>query len=180
VKAKGRRGRGEASTSARRVEAAHRQAQAVRLRIEGYTLAEIACELGYSDASGALKAIRTALEKTLGEPCEDLRGIHRERLGAILRNLWPELGEASEGLPPLKCPACGEDLPADAMQKAMSLWFDRKHEAIDRILKVLKREADLEGLDRSRTEAEASKPISVVIDWTEHNPQGGDRNAAGE
>jgi hypothetical protein len=59
------RGRGESTTSPRRVEAVLRQAEACKLRGVGATYAAIARTVGYRDPSGAWRAVWAALRKTL-------------------------------------------------------------------------------------------------------------------
>jgi DNA-binding transcriptional MerR regulator len=126
-----------------------KQAAAMELRINGFTLNEIAERLGYADPSGAQRAILAAQKKTLQEPADELRKLHRQRLSKLMRVLSTDLCAESEGLPEMVCPACGETLPLDAI-KALDALLDKKHAAIDRILKVLRREAEMEGLDAAK------------------------------
>ena len=69
--------------------AAEKQAAALALRKQGYTLEEIAEQVGYANASGAWKAIDRALRKIIKEPAEELLKLECERLDAMLKSLWP-------------------------------------------------------------------------------------------
>ncbi len=64
-----------------------KHAMAVELRVRGHTLAEIAAQMGYSSASGAYAAIRTAMERVTVPPCEDLRRITIARLEKVYKPL---------------------------------------------------------------------------------------------
>lgn len=68
----------------RRVNAAERQAAAIRLRRNGWSYDRIAEELGYADKSGAYKAVMAALQATLKEPAEELRTLELKRLDAAV------------------------------------------------------------------------------------------------
>ena len=166
-----RRGRGEPKTSARLVKATVREAAAVRLRIQGKSLQEIADELGYEDPTGPYHAIIRCLAKTQQEPAEELRAIHRQRLAILLRVLWAEIGEEREGLPSIACPYCEKVLPIESM-KAIVAWLDTKHDAIDRILKVLQREARLEGLDIQGSD-EKPEVHRFIVEVSEMNGNNG-------
>jgi hypothetical protein len=141
-----------------------KQQRALDLRVQGYTLNEIAQELGYADPSGAEKAILSGLKKTLQEPADQLRKLHRQRLAKLMRVLSTDLCVETEGLPPLKCPHCNKLLPIESL-KALDAWLDKKHAAIDRILKVLRREAEMEGLDAVKG-IELQGDLKIVL-WGE-------------
>ena len=85
------RHRTESLTSPRRMEAVDRQRRAVELRLAGLTLQEIADALGYKSHNSADAAIKTALQKTLVEPCAEFRQLTLERLEKILRTHWPNM-----------------------------------------------------------------------------------------
>jgi hypothetical protein len=74
--------------SPRRIGAAQRQAQAIQLRIAGAGFQAIADKLGYRSASGAHKAVVTALAATRQEPADEYRRLHRERLNQLLLKYW--------------------------------------------------------------------------------------------
>jgi hypothetical protein len=105
----------------RRLQAVEKRRQALMMRRAGEAFATIAQRLGYATASGAFKAVETALRETLQEPADVLRKLERDRLDALVAKLWP--------LVVTEPPA-----PPD---------FD----ALDRLLKVMARRAKLDGLD---------------------------------
>ena len=109
---------GTSKTAPRRLTAAERRREAVRLRREGETLDRIADELGCSRPA-VIKHIRTALadlaESTQAETVE-WRAIELERLDALQRAIW---------------------------DKAM----DGDVAAIDRMLRIMERRSKLLALD---------------------------------
>lgn len=90
----GRQGRGEDRASPRRIAAAERAANALRLRKAGVTYEMIASTLGYSSRQAAHRAVMRALDRTIQEPAEDLRKLELERLAELQRVLWPKALEA--------------------------------------------------------------------------------------
>ena len=58
----------ESKLSPRRIAAVEKQGQALELRMAGRTWREIAEALGYASHSGAIEAVRVALQKTVEEP----------------------------------------------------------------------------------------------------------------
>ena len=87
----------ESKYSLRRLDAAEKQRRAVELRMAGRTFQEIADTLGYSTHSGAINAVKDALQKTLGVPSAEFRELTLERLTKILQVQWPNMlrGEVS-------------------------------------------------------------------------------------
>jgi len=71
-----------------RVRAHERHLQALELRKAGVTYEVIAGQLGYANASGARKAVVSALKATLREPAAELRELELARLDAMLLPLW--------------------------------------------------------------------------------------------
>lgn len=84
----------EPRTSPRRVEARLKQAQALEMRLEGRTLAEIAEALGYSGPPGAAKALSTALTAVIAGPVEELRALENSRYDAVQGAIWDKVKEA--------------------------------------------------------------------------------------
>lgn len=78
-------------TAKRNVDAAHKQAQALKLRLEGRSLAEIAEAVGYANASGAWHAIQAGLSTTLSEPSQELRELELARLDVMWRHTLPKI-----------------------------------------------------------------------------------------
>lgn len=65
-----------------------RYAEAVQLRIQGYTYDAIASRLGYAHKGSAHQAVKAALKRTLQEPTDELRKLELERLDYIMRQLF--------------------------------------------------------------------------------------------
>ncbi|MCA1625984.1 MAG: hypothetical protein LC778_19750 [Acidobacteria bacterium] len=84
-------------TSPRMVHAVLRQADSLKLRIEGLTFDEIAHRLGYADGSSAHYAVTAALNKTLQEPADQLRKLEMIRTDALLKGLWKKVLKGTLG-----------------------------------------------------------------------------------
>lgn len=84
-KPKRRRG----SSSAAAISSAERERQAIALRREGYSFDDIATMVGYSDRSGAKKAVDRGLSRWMRQADEELRGEMLEKLAVLEANLWP-------------------------------------------------------------------------------------------
>ncbi|MHB8867449.1 MAG: hypothetical protein ACYC6T_08080 [Thermoleophilia bacterium] len=107
----------ESAGSARRVAARKREADALELRLGGATYEQIAPRLGYKNRSGAMRAVKRALDKLISpEDVESLRQLELERLDRLLLGIW---SSAVRGNPA----------------------------AIDRVLKILERRARILGID---------------------------------
>lgn len=72
----------------RRVQAKERQRQALELRKAGATYQVIADKLQYKSASGAQKAVKSALDALGNDAAEDLRVVEGERLNQMLLSIW--------------------------------------------------------------------------------------------
>lgn len=79
------------ATHPKRIRSVERQAEAMELRKAGATYAMIAEQLGYSDGHSAAQSIRSALQKAIREPAEELREMELERLDHIMLVLWPKV-----------------------------------------------------------------------------------------
>jgi len=79
------------------VKAHDNQLKALELRKAGVSYQRIADTLGYKSASGAHKAVQTALKKTLQEPSDDLRKLEVERLDAALAAVWASVLKGQYG-----------------------------------------------------------------------------------
>lgn len=97
--AKGRRSRPRTSskTSPARLRAVERQAKALKLRADGFSLAEIASRLGYRGRQGAHDAITRGLVATLSEPADTVRKLDLERLDGLWRRFYARAGRGSIG-----------------------------------------------------------------------------------
>ena len=126
----------ESRTSTRKVKAAIREAEAVRLRLEGASYREIADLLGYQGPSGAFRAVERGLSKLCPvERIELLRRMELSRLDRLMRALWPKALQGDYG-------------------------------AIDRVLAIMARRAKLLGLDApakaSFVTPNGEKPLRLV------------------
>ncbi len=80
-------GRGHARLNPARVEM---QVQALELRKQGLTYAEIGTRIGRSDKT-ALELVRAALLDTLQEPSAEVRALELRRLDGLWRRLQPKI-----------------------------------------------------------------------------------------
>jgi hypothetical protein len=67
------------------VEAHDNQLKALTLRKAGVSYVDIAKTLGYKDHSGAWRAVKAGLKKTLQEPADELRTLELARLDDMLK-----------------------------------------------------------------------------------------------
>lgn len=162
--------RGAASRKgARALKALERERIALEMAIRGDKLKDIAKACGYngSGTSAAQAAINRALEKANHQPAEELRTLWMQRLQVMLRKVWSDLGTETDGVPELVCPMCKTKLTSKMVRDLITYLVDRKHAAIDRILKIADREAKLQGLDAPvKQEVEHKGKVEV-----EHNHQ---------
>lgn len=84
-------GKRESAVSARRVEAAEKQAKALELRKAGETFQQIANTIGYEGPGAAYKAVHAGIRKMLREPAEALIELEVSRLDEMLRAIWPKV-----------------------------------------------------------------------------------------
>lgn len=135
-------GRGESKTSPRRIAAKERAKRALELRQAGATYEEIAEALGYEDRSGPYRAVKKALDELPREAAVELRRLEAMRLDRLQRAIWVRaLGTA------------GGDNPSPPDLRA-----------VDRVLEIQKRRANLFGLDApKRTEVTGAEggPIEI-------------------
>lgn len=73
------------------VQANDRQLKALTLRKAGAGYWAIAEALGYKDHSGAWRAVKAALKKTLQEPADELRQLELARLDDMLKAIAPHV-----------------------------------------------------------------------------------------
>ena len=71
--------------------------RAMALKLSGASYAAIADTLGYSDASGARKAVMRGMKNSQQESASEMRKIHFARLEHLLALLWPDV--AAKDLP---------------------------------------------------------------------------------
>jgi hypothetical protein len=80
---------GQPKSSQKTLEAKDRQRRAIEMRLTGMGLQDIADQLGYSDASGAFRAIKRGMEKSVREPAEQLLTMELMRLDDLLQAHFP-------------------------------------------------------------------------------------------
>lgn len=90
-----KRGHGRVTGQAR-ILARENQRRALEMRKAGATFDAIAQTLGYSSASGAYNAVKTAMDAIIQEPVDDLRRYQYERLNHMLVTLWPKVNNGDE------------------------------------------------------------------------------------
>ena len=74
--------------------------QAIKLRMAGATIAQIADQLGYANESGAYKAIMRELEQTaqdMGESTESVRQLELKRLDQMQFPIWNQVLSGDQG-----------------------------------------------------------------------------------
>lgn len=139
--------------------------RALELRKSGMSIGAIARECGWNSEQAAYAAIKHALQRTLREPADELRQLERVRLDHILASVWdhathpitPHDDEVYTALCSLLATlaegeACA--VPSEALL-AMRTWLQSLWKitttgqlaAVDRVLSVARRRAELEGLD---------------------------------
>lgn len=120
---------------------AETDAKAVRLRAQGASYSAIGKALGYSDASGAFRAVQRGLAAVVAPDVRELRLLQGEELDQVQRECWkiiaaPHLKSSNSGRVVLD-PATQEPLLDPAPTIA----------ALNTLLKVSARRAALFGLD---------------------------------
>lgn len=84
-------GRGKNGQFIRDLDTATKDALAARLRATGAGYKAIAAKLGYSNESGAYKAVQRALAAVPVEGVTELRGVEAARLDMLTEKLWDVL-----------------------------------------------------------------------------------------
>lgn len=72
----------------RELSAIEKQLEALEMRKAGLPYQKIANALGYSNHSGARKAVIAAMKKTLREPAEEVRELEIARLDDLINAIW--------------------------------------------------------------------------------------------
>lgn len=125
----------ESKLSSRRARALEREAEALRLRVAGASLSQIAAAIGVRSDASAHKALARGLARLAEislEAATQLRAVEGERLERLHATWWP-------------------------------LALQGDGEAADRILRIAARRARLYGLDQPPREEVPAPPCSVVI-----------------
>ncbi|MGH2775632.1 MAG: hypothetical protein ACRDJT_09405 [Actinomycetota bacterium] len=117
-------------TVPQRILAAERGFEALKLRQQGKSYREIAEAVGYANPSGAWRAVERTLRESHAESPESLRVLEIERLNSLLDASW--VTATTPG-------AKGQML------------------AVDRVLAIMKRRAELLGLDAPKKSERITK-----------------------
>lgn len=83
-------------TTPSKILAQEKMRKAVELRKAGATYDSIAQMVGYSDASGARKAVERAMKQMIQEPALEVKTIQIERCNHMLMTLWPKVQQGDE------------------------------------------------------------------------------------
>ncbi|MCA9877562.1 MAG: hypothetical protein KC442_07265 [Thermomicrobiales bacterium] len=130
----------------------------MELRRSGFTLSEIADQLGYAGPSGARRAIETALQKALHHEAGALRALEGERLDRLQRALW---GKAETG----NVGAVEAILKVmERRAKLFGLDVPKQHVVFNEpaLAEIARRVAVEQGLDPEGVLAEAEKILQEV------------------
>jgi hypothetical protein len=72
-----------------RVASKRREAECLRLRLEGESFEDIATQVGFKSPSGAYKAFRRALDGIGRDWVEEVYRLQLARLNTLLAQVWP-------------------------------------------------------------------------------------------
>ncbi len=134
----------DSKASPRTVKARRREQNALALREEGRTYSEIAASIGYSDASGAARAVLRGLSALgPGEEVEAQRQLECERLDRLQESVW-EKARAGDldclsavlRISERRCRLLG----LDAAQK-LDIWAGGRRVLVDMVRAAVKGEA---------------------------------------
>lgn len=158
---KARRG---TKTGTRTVAIRKRQDQAVQLRAQGMRLEDIAKALGYRNRSAASKAVLASLARSESESADELRALHSERLAAGYRAVG-EIIAAAYDIPVLPDDMDGQEREefAQMVADAIEAKAELKLKAVDRLVRLMEREARLHGLDAPVKAELNGQSVSVVF-----------------
>ena len=81
----------------RRLQAAARQKQALKLRLAGASYEDIATQLGYAGRGNAWRSVMAALKATLQEPADQVRILEAARLDRLLLGVWTQAAKGNQG-----------------------------------------------------------------------------------
>lgn len=150
------RGRGESQNSPRRLEAHRKQLEVLRLANAGWTYDRIAAEVGYSNASGVFVALKAALKKSCVTPSKTRREVQGSRIQTLIERLWKYTEPRTRII---------KQKQEDGSIAEVEVEVPPSTDAIDRVIKLLAREADLYNLDlkqtRTQLTGDPANPVAV-------------------
>lgn len=123
------------------VLAAHQQAAAMRMRIDGFTYEEISTKLGISEPRMVMETISRGIKRTLLDSVEQYRNIELLRLESIHRLVWKriKMGRLDQVPNVLRI--------MERRAKLLGLDAPERH---DILLQEVERLADETGLDKKK------------------------------
>jgi hypothetical protein len=137
-----------------------RDAEILRLRVMGHTLAEIADHVGYASPSSIRRRIEAAYVRTVREPADLARDLEVQRLDALLVRAWKVMEDVHFAVSGGRV-ARRKIVDEHGLWVPLGITVDDKPiyaeedvrdsapvlAAIDRVLKIMERRAKLLGLD---------------------------------
>jgi hypothetical protein len=153
-------GRGKNGRFVRSLDTARKDALAAELRARGMPLWEIAGKLGYSNESGASKAIARALAAVPAEGVAELRALECERLDQLTRQLFTLLDTKYPLLIPGRELVDQNGAPVADPGPILAV--------VDRLMRISQRRARLLGLDApvKRETEELTQPARGALELT--------------
>ena len=143
----------------RTVHGAERDAEAARLRAQGWSYQRIANELGWTNKGDAHHAVQRILQETVQEAGDELRTMERERLDRLSEAAWTVLERQHVTV------SNGQIIRLDGEPL---LDDGPVLQAIDRLLRISESRRKLEGLDApSRVSVDAmtiGEEITAILD----------------
>jgi anion-transporting ArsA/GET3 family ATPase len=124
------------------INMAERVKLALELRRLGYDYDAIARQCGYADRSGAFRAVQNAQKRILRDSAQALVQVQLDQINAALVVVNEAIAKNDKG----------------------SLW------AIDRLVPLLKRQADLLGLDVKPDKDQSAEPTRRVYEIVRREP----------
>lgn len=157
-----------------RILAKEKQRKALEMRKAGMPYQVIAEQLGYSDQSGARKAVLKAFGDIVQEPALEVRTLQVERLNHMLLTLWGKVQQGDERaidtslrvmdkLDRLMGTEAAQTVDINVTQTGAILVIDGSK---DDFIRAAKQMAGIKGDGSNDTQAAIAPPTGEVIDGT--------------
>ena len=144
----------------RSMSSAEKTRRALALKLAGASYAQIATQIGYSDASGARKAVQRGMKSSLQENSSELKRIHYGRLEHMLMLLWPEVN--TRDLPSMSAALA----VMDRMERLYGLNAAEKIDIATGRETVILADGDKESYIRALEEA--GRRLSITVESSTH------------
>ena len=144
----------------RSMSSAEKTRRALALKLAGASYAQIATQIGYSDASGARKAVQRGMKSSLQENSSELKRIHYGRLEHMLMLLWPEVN--TRDLPSMSAALA----VMDRMERLYGLNAAEKIDIATGRETVILADGDKESYIRALEEA--GRRLSITVESSAH------------